>query len=283
MPTLLLILVAIFWGTSYVFIKIALQEISPLSFVFFRFSAATACLLPSLIFLKGKVKKKDLLRGLKLGGLLWSIIFLQTIGLQTIATSVSSFLMGFAVVFVLFIRYFVQKKVPNILDLAASLTCIVGLGLITQSHGVSWEAGVYYTLISAFFVALYTYALSDYAAHSHLLVLTLAQIFMATLLTGVTAAVVECNVQFPVQVATWVAILTCGVLSSIICSWLQAYAQRYMGAFKAYMITTLEPVFATIFSCLLLGETLSFLFYIGAILILGAIGLINWRIKDLEV
>ena len=48
------------------------------------------------------------------------------------------------------------------------------------------------------------------------------------------------------------------------------------------MITTLEPVFATIFSCLLLGEVLPFSFYIGASMILGAIGLINWRLKGLE-
>ncbi len=283
MPTLFLILVAIIWGGSYIFIKIALQEISPLSFIFFRFLAATVCMLPSLLFLKGKVKKRDLTRGAQLGGLLWGIIFLQTIGLQTITAAISSFLMGFAVVFVLFIRFFVQKKVPNLLDLAVSLACIVGLGLVTQNHGMSWEPGVYYTLGGAFFVALYTYTLSDYAAHSHLLVLTLTQTLMATLLTGVTTLIVECKVQVPLQTVTWVAILTCGIFASIICSWLQAYAQRYLGAFKAYMITTLEPVFATIFSYLLLGESLSLSFYIGAAMILGAAGLINWRIKDLEV
>ena len=282
MPTLLLSLATVFWGVSFILTKIALQEISPLSFIFFRFLIAAVCLLPGLGYQKEKLKRKDMMRGAQLGVLLGGIIFLQTIGLQTITASVSAFLTGFAVVFVLAIRFVVQKKAPCFLDLATALTCVAGLGLVTRSHGLTWEPGVFYTLSCAFFIALYIYALAAYAGNSQILILTLSQMVALTLLAGLAAVSLESKVQIPTQAATWAAILFCAVFCSAVCSGIQAYAQQYLSAFKASMITTLEPVFATIFSCLLLGEVLPFSFYIGASMILGAIGLINWRLKGFE-
>lgn len=283
MPTFLLILATVFWGASFILIKIALQEISPLSFIFFRFLLAAVCLLPGLVYLKGKMNKQDRIRGAQLGLLLGSIMFLQTIGLQTITASVSAFLTGFAVVFVLAIHFVVQKKAPRFLDLVTALTCVAGLGLVTQNHGLSWEPGVWYTLGCAFFIALYTYALSSYAGHSQILILTLSQMITLTLLAGLSAVALESKIQVPTQAATWAAILLCGVFCSAVCFWIQAYAQQYLSAFRASMIGVLEPVFATIFARLLLGEVLPFSFYIGAVMILGAIGLINWRLRGLEV
>lgn len=282
MPTLLLILATVFWGVSLILIKVALQEISPLSFIFFRFLIAALCMLPGLVYLNGKLKRKDLIRGAQLGVLLGGIVCLQTIGLQTITASVSSFLTGFAVVFVLAIRFFVQKKAPRFLDIVTALACVAGLGLVTRSHGLTWEPGVFYTLGCTFFLALYIYTLSAYAGSSQIWVLTLSQMVTLTLLAGLAAVLLESKVQVPTQAATWTAILLCAVFCSAVCFGIQAYTQQYLSAFKASMITVLEPVFATIFSYLLLDEVLPFSFYIGASMILGAIGLINWRLKGFE-
>ncbi len=37
MPTLCMIFAALFWGGNYIFIKIALQEVNPITFLFFSF------------------------------------------------------------------------------------------------------------------------------------------------------------------------------------------------------------------------------------------------------
>lgn len=282
MPTFLLILATVFRGASFILIKIALQEIPPLSFIFFRFLCASIFLLPNIVHLKGKVKKEDVRRGAQLGVLLGGVIFLQTIGLQTITASASAFLTGFAIVFVLAIRCVVQKQAPSFLALVATSTCMAGLGLVTQSQGLSWDPGVYYTLGCAFFFALYIYALATYAGHSQALVLTLLQITVITLLAGLAALSLEGKIHIPTQANTWWATLGCGIICTAVCYGLHTYAQQHLSALKGAMITTLEPVFAAMFARLFFGEVLSFSFYIGAAMILGAIGLINWLLQGPE-
>ncbi len=279
MPTLLLILATIFWGASFIFMKVALQEINPTSFIFFRFCIASLCMLPLAFFKKG-VKRIDLLRGIKLGLLSGSIMFLQTIGLQTITASISAFLTGFAVVFVLAIKFIIQSKMPRFSDIITALVCIAGLGLMTGSHGLTWEPGVLYTLGCAFFVALYAYALSEYVDKNNFIVLTLLQMIVITLVAATFSFVLGINIQIPSKPATWEAILFCAVFCSAAGFWIQAYAQHYLSVFKTSMILTLEPVFATLFSCLVLGEVLHMQFYIGVTMLLGAILFINRRLEQ---
>ena len=283
MPTLLFLLVTIFWGASFIFTKIGLREVSPFAFIFFRFLVAIACLLPSLGYRQGKINRQDLVRGTGLGLFLGSLIIFQTLGLQTVTASVSAFLTGFSVVFVLIIRFWVQKKVPSLLDVGATLACVGGLGLLTQSHGLTWELGVLYSLLSALFVALHVYAMEAYVGSSSLSILTLVQMLVVTVLAWLAAWATEGKLEIPTQASTWVAIVACAVLCTSLAFWIQAYTQQYLSAFKVAMLTTLEPVFATMFSWLFLGEMLHFSFYLGAGLILGAIGVINWRLKELDV
>ncbi|MEM9417368.1 MAG: DMT family transporter [Bacteroidota bacterium] len=280
MPTLFLILATLFWGASFMLIKIALREIPPFAFIFFRFLSASACLLPSLGYLQEKVNGQDLIRGAGIGLFLGGLIIFQTLGLQTVTASVSAFLTGFSVVFMLVIRFFVQRRLPSFLDIIATLACVWGLGLVTHSHGLTWEPGVRYSLLAALFMALHTQALAVYANSSSLSVLTLVQMLVITLLAGLAALASEGKLQVPTQASTWGAILGCAVLCTALTFWIQAYAQQHLSALKVSMILTLEPVFATLFAWLFLGETLQLSFYLGAGLILGAIGLINWRLQE---
>ena len=283
MPTLFLMIATIFWGASSILIKIALQETHPIVFVFFRFLLAALCLLPGHIFVKERLNSRDLVRGTLLGMLLGGVMVLQTIGLQTIAASVSAFLLGFSVVFVLAIRFVVQQKLPHIGDFVTALICVAGLGFVTQGHGLlSWESGVPYTLGSAFFIALHTHMLSAYVSNSNLWFLTWLQMAVLSLFAAFSMLATGVTVQLPTQMATWGSIAFCAIFCSAGGFGIQAYVQQHLSAFKVSMILTLEPVFTTIFSGLLLGEVLHHSFYIGAAMILGAIILANWRLQGLE-
>ena len=280
MPTALFILATLFWGLSFIFIKVALNEVSPLSFIFFRFLIASVSLLPLLRYRREKIGAQDLCKGTQLGFLLGALMFFQTIGVQTINASTAAFLISFSTVFVLIIRFLAQKKFPSLLDLSATLACIGGLSLVTQSHGIMWEPGVFYTLLAALFVALYIYTMEAYANSVSLTAVTLVQMLLLTLLAGLSAFVFEGKLQIPTKAITWGNITAAAVLCSSLAFGIQAYAQQYLSAFKVSMLTSLEPVFATIFSWLFLGEVLYISFYMGAALILGAIAVINWRLKE---
>lgn len=279
MPMLCMMLVTLIWGVSYIFIKISLQEMSPSTFIFFRFLIASVCLLPVFAFYRPKFKRLDVIRGTILGLLLVGINFLQTVGMQTISASLSAFLTGVSIVFVFLIKLIVQKQLPRLLDVGMVLVCVVGLGLVTGSAGVTWEAGVVYTLLCAFFVALHTYVLSDYAAESDALVLTLLQMGVLAVISGFCALAVDGDVRMPTQAATWWALMLCAVLCSTIAFGMQTYAQKYITAFKASVILMLEPVFTTFFAQIMLDEVLRPQFYVGACMILGAIALMNVRLE----
>ena len=281
MPTALFILATLFWGVSFIFIKVALNEMSPLSFIFFRFLIASVSLLPMLRYQREKIGAQDLYKGSQLGSLLGAVMLFQTMGMQTINASTAAFLVSFTTVFVLMIRFLVQRKIPGLLDLSATLACIGGLSLVTSSHGIIWELGVFYALLAAFFMALYIYAMEAYVDSVSLTAVTLVQMLWLALLAGLAAITFEGSLQIPTRAITWGNIAAAGVLCSSLAFGIQAYAQQHLSAFKIAMMTTLEPVFATIFSWLFLGEVLHISFYLGAVLILGAIVMINWRLKEI--
>ena len=277
-----MVLVTLIWGASYIFIKISLQEMCPSTFIFLRFLVASVFLLPVVAFYRPKFNRLDVIRGTTLGLLLVGINFLQTVGMQTISASLSAFLTGISIVFVFLIKLIVQKKLPSILDVGLVLICVVGLGLVTGSSGVTWEAGVLYTLLCALFVALHTCVLSDYAAEGDALVLTLLQMVVLAVISGFCALAVDGDVRMPTQAATWWSLLLCAVLCSAIAFGMQTYAQKYVTAFKASVILMLEPVFTTLFAQIMLDEVLLPQFYVGACMILGAIALMTIRLERIE-
>ncbi len=156
------------------------------------------------------------------------------------------------------------------------------MALFTHSFQLSSEPGVFYSLGSAFFIALHTYALDKYAQTSNSTVLTFMQMISLSVSAGFSSLLPGNSLQLPSQPITWVYILFCGILCSSVAFWLQARAQQKLSAFKVSMILILEPVFATALGCLVLDEQLYLQSYIGAAMILGSIWAINLRLKNLE-
>jgi drug/metabolite transporter (DMT)-like permease len=273
-----MLLATLLWGASYIFIKISLQAMHPSTFMFFRFLIASLCFLPVLAFCKPRFKRLDIIRGATLGLLLVGINFFQTIGMQTISASVSAFLTGTSIVFVLFIKLIIQKKLPHLLDVGIVLVCVAGLALVTGNAGATWGTGVLYTLICAFFAALHTYVLSDYASKSDALVLTLFQLVILPAVAVVYAVVLDGGLDINLQPITWGGVVLCAVFCTTIAFWMQTYAQKHLTALKAAIILTLEPVFTTLFARIALGETLYSQFYLGAFMILGAVVFMNIRL-----
>lgn len=279
MPTLLIIIATLVWGASFVWCKLALQDIHATAFLFFRFSLATISMLPSLVWCKGAFKRRAIIQGVNLGLLQVGIMFLQTLGLETISPSLSGFLTGFSIVFVLVIRFIVRRRIPSFIDIGSSLTCLIGLALLTHSFGLTWEPGVLYTLGCALFLALHVYALDAYLLTSNTTVLTFMQMLTLAVIAGLLSLLPGNGIQLPTQLLTWGAIVFCGIFCSSLAFWLQARSQQHLGAFMVSMFLMLEPVFATIFSYWVFGEVLYIHFYVGAAIIMGSIAVINLRLK----
>jgi drug/metabolite transporter (DMT)-like permease len=107
---------------------------------------------------------------------------------------------------------------------------------------------------------------------------------MLTLITfaGVASWLADNSIQLPTHLASWGAILFCGILCTSVALWLKARAQQHLEPFQVAMILMLEPVFTTIFAYGVLGEQLSTQAYIGMAMIIGAITIINARLQAIS-
>eukprot|EP01132_Coremiostelium_polycephalum_P003021 gene3021-3773_t len=199
MPILLMIIATLFWGVSFLFIKLALQDVSTTSFVFLRFLTATLSMLPFLFFSPIKADRK-VKKIIYQGALL---------GLETISASLSGFLTGFYIVFVLMIRFIIQRKFPSWVDIIASLVCLGGLGLLTHSFEVGSSIGVLYTVGCAFFLAVHIYALDAYNVGQNAVIYTFIQMLSITVFSGSLFLVPGNAIAIPSSWITWVMILFC--------------------------------------------------------------------------
>ena len=279
MSTLLMVIATLFWGASFLLTKLALQEISAVNFMFLRFIVAIISMLPVLVFSRIKFTKQLIKQGLILGVIQIGIMFLQIIGLETISASLSGFLSGFYIVFVLIIRFFIQKRLPHITDIFTCSICLGGLALLTHSFEITNGIGIIYTLGCAFCMALYIYVL-DVNSDNDPILLTFMQMLSLAAFPGLLYLLPGISFKIPTNLITWVAIIFCGICCSSIAFWLQNKAQKNLGAFKVSIILMLEPVFCTILSYFILGEKLYTESYIGIAMILGSIAVINLRLKQ---
>jgi drug/metabolite transporter (DMT)-like permease len=237
-------------------------------------------MLPVLAFYPIQLNRQLLKHGIILGLLQVALMFTQTLGLETISASLSGFLTGFYIVFVLLIRFIIKKQLPQVLDMVTSLICLGGLALLTHSFGQTDILGITYTLICALCMAIYIYVLDRYSTADNAFALTFLQMASLAAFPGIILIFTSGSFQLPSQLTTWVAIIFCGIGGSSLAYWLQTKAQRDLGAFKASVILMLEPVFGTIFAYWGLGEKLYLTSYVGIGMILGAIAIINWRLKE---
>ena len=79
------------------------------------------------------------------------------------------------------------------------------------------------------------------------------------------------------------SILYLGIVSTAITYFLQTASQRYVKQVQAVIILSLEAVFATIFSVLLIHERLSFRVLCGAVLILSAVLISELKLKKTKI
>jgi drug/metabolite transporter (DMT)-like permease len=279
MAFLQIIVATIFWGASFFFIKLALNEISSTSFIFWRFLVGTLSITPLLLFSPVSINYKVIKQGIHLGILQLGIILFQTLGLESVSASLSAFLTGFYIVFVLIIRFIVQRRLPSLVDIITSVSCILGLGLLTHSFSETDACGILYTLVGALFMAFYIYLLDLYVANSSM-ALTFIQMVTLAICSSLLLFLPGNTLQIPIKAQTWLSILFCGICCSTICFWLQNRAQRTLKAFKVSVILMLEPVLGTVFACLILDEKLYPGSYMGIIMILGSIAVINLRLKQ---
>jgi drug/metabolite transporter (DMT)-like permease len=273
---LALVLVALFWGVTFPLIRGALEQLSAVQFVAWRFTLAVVAFLPLLFADPGARRGlRDVLgAGLLLGLISWASYFAQTWGLQTVPAGRAAFITGTNVVLVPLLAPLFGVGRPRWSDFLAAIVATFGLYLMTMGDagpGAGLSSGDFWILFCAVSYAIYILVLQRVLQKPrNATALAFSQIaaiaLFADLMLGLTG---------PVTFAwsPWViaALLICATLATVGTFWLQARFQGQTTAQRVALIFALEPVFATGFAWWLLGETMGLGGAAGAVLVLAAV------------
>ncbi|NPB01054.1 MAG: DMT family transporter [Crenarchaeota archaeon] len=264
-----LLFITILWGSSFPIIKIVVSYVNSFCYIFYRNLIALLILSPYIFykFLKKMIEKRLIRDGLITGLVYTSALWLQGWGTEYTSATCSAFITGLNVVFVHLYTILFEKKYSRMLILELALS-VSGLYLITKPSGGALMGNMI-VLVSSILWAVQVILISRYAPADPItftyfeLVPSLLYL-VPTLLTGELLIVNREVVMGLIYLA-----LTCTVIAFT----LQAYGQRYVSPEVAAIIYLLEPVVATVFSYMILGEKLDIMQLIGAVMIILSITL----------
>ncbi|MGO4884867.1 MAG: DMT family transporter [Bryobacteraceae bacterium] len=268
-----LVVNTLIWGGTFVVVKQALRDVSPVLFLALRFTLATAVL---LVLFRGswshpRNARWSLKGGALAGAFLFSGYAFQTIGLQFTTAPKSAFLTGLTSVMTPLMAAAVYRILPRANEVGGVLLATCGMALMTlPGFTLAVNRGDLLTVCCAACYSAHILTLSRYSAEASFELLSIAQIGVSALLAWALFHGME-SPHIRWTPGVWTAIIVCGVFATALAFTFQAWAQRYTTATRTALILMLEPVFAWITSYLLTGETLSARAAGGAGLILAGI------------
>ena len=278
-PEILLVIVTIFWGSTFILTKITTQTVPPVLYLAIRFGVAFIAMIPFL-FRYGKFFKswKNWKISLIAGSLYFISIITQTIGLQFTSASKGAFITALGVIFVpLIISIFAKRKIHYLLWIAIVMA-IVGVGLLSFSKVEPLSWGDPLVLICAIAYAFYVIYLDNHVHEVEIIPFTAVQLlfisFTSLILSlvfefGVMEQTLDTSIIFSIQNIT--AILYLGVIATTVTFILQSFGQRFVSPSRASLIFAFEPFFATLFAIWIGDEFISLAIGIGMVLIFVAV------------
>jgi drug/metabolite transporter (DMT)-like permease len=270
---------AFIWGSTFVVVKRALDDASPLVFLSLRFAIAALAL--ALIF-RGRWNLERRLAasiggGCVAGLCLFAGYAFQTAGLKYTSAAKSAFLTGTSIAMVPFLAAAVYRRRPELSEILGVLVVSAGMGLMTlEGQSLTLERGEWLTLLCAAGFAAHIVALGYYAKRVSFEVVAVMQVAVAGLLAGGTFWWME-NPFLRWSAGVLVALVITGLLATALAFSVQAWAQQYTSATHTAVIFALEPIFAWLTSFLSTGETLSRQAALGAVLILAGIMMVELK------
>ena len=272
-----LLLVTFFWGIANVVSDIALGDIDSIQLNAIRFTVAFLC---SYFFFFKKMRKPSAatLKASAVIGILLCIVYILATEalLYTDVTNVGFLLAQHVIMVPILNRVFRKIKTEEKLLLCIGMT-LIGLAMLTLKGGsVNMRPGDWMTLASTFIYAVDMILTEVFVAKEDVDPLQLgvyqlgvcAVIFVAiALFTGRSLLVTGTR--------PWLCILFLAIFSTAFPFIVQPVAQQLTSVTRVGLIFSAEPLFTAVAAFVMIGERLHFTAYIGAVIMLFAIVLMN--------
>ena len=252
---LLLLLVAFFWGTTFIIVKGAVSQVGVYEFLLLRFTLAF--LLMVVLFFRRiwPIHPPTLLAGAILGAILFAAFAFQTWGLTVTTATITAFITGLNVIIVPILSIMLLRKPPAPLAAVGVLLAAAGLYVLTGEAPTQWTPGELLVFMCAVSVAFHILLTGYYAVHLQALALATWQLgTVAALSFGFSLARGTLDMHFPASV--WAAAAFTALFATVFAFAVQTYSQRYTPPTRTALIFTAEPVFGALFAHWYGGEML---------------------------
>lgn len=259
------------WGLAFVVMKDAIHRQDVMSFLSTRFLVAVIAMFALRPQVIKKIDRDLLIRGSATGLFLGTGYIFQTLGLDKTGAAVTGFVTGLYVVLTpVFAALLFKEKITKLTWFCVAVATI-GLALLSL-HGWSVGIGELLVFISAIAFAAHILALSKWSPGRDSYAMTIVQLTMCALLTGVIS--LSQGFQAPPDSGVWPVVIFTAIICTAVAFIVQTWSQAHMSSTKVAVILTMEVVFAALFAVVLGGEVLTLQVLIGGLLVLIAMYLI---------
>ena len=270
------------WGSTYLVIKIAVRDFSPLTLAAMRVVLGAVVLFVALLIMEKdwKLDRKDLLvvAVLGLSGLAaFQIFFIE--GLKHTTASNSSVVVSTSPIFAAIAVILTRVDELRWRTLAGILLAFGGVALVAQREGLSLGAesgllGDIFTLLSAMawgiFVAVQTPLLRR---HSPLKVMTYATIFGSVFVIPFTAPDLLAQDWGAVSLEGWGLAVYYIIISGFVATILWSRAIKSWGPARTSAYSYLNPIFGILSGVIFLEERLVAVQIVGTVAVFGGLAL----------
>lgn len=291
MKILVWLILCIIWGTTWIFIKIGLEDLPPITFSVARFLLAVAVLLP-IIWLRRFPLPKT--RGewklIALTGILQFSINYSTVfwAEQYISSGLAAVLQSMIMVFGLLLAWiFLPAEKITGLKIFAVLLGVVGVAVIFFDQ-LSVNSRYAFFGCVAIVIGAYAAAQASIFIKARGSGLHPASLVCAQMICGLPAIIIYALIAEGNPLTfnwTWTAVicvLHLTIFGTIAAFWLYYWLLSRIESTKAMMISLVTPLIAVVIGGIFLGESLPPQTFFGGMLILASIGLIVFRRKILK-
>ena len=285
----LLLLTALIWGTAFVFQRVGMESIEPITFNAARMALATIAIGPVAFLTQRKGQKssetrtveeqKQYKRNTMLGGICCGCFLslgsiLQQMGLVYTTAGKAGFITAMYILLVPIIGCVLFQKKNTWLVWLAVLLGVIGMYFLCISGEFRLSYGDSLVCICAVFFSSHILCCDHFAGRGNPLWISAIQFATATVISFAVAMIVE-EPRVEQLVSAIIPILYCGIVSGGIGYTLQIVAQKYTDPTIASLLMSMESVFAVIAGAVLLQERMSSRELSGCVMMFAAVVLVQ--------
>ncbi|MCA1602145.1 MAG: EamA family transporter [Acidobacteria bacterium] len=280
------LLLCCIWGSTWLFIKLGLNDLPPLTFAGIRFVIA-ALILFALIAVRRDPfprNRRDLMLLAVTGVLSFTLNYgLVFWGEQYISSGLAALLQSTLPAFGLIIAHFyLPRERMTLPRMAGALLGVVGVGVIfsnqLQVSGPRALWGSAALVVSAFCVAYANVLVKAYGLNLQPAVLAAGQMLFGLVPLFLIGIPLEGNpLKFNWTPMAWISMLYLAIVGTVVAFLLYYWLIHNMDVTKTMLIALVTPVVAVVLGMLVLKEELHWRTLVGGVMIMAGIALIVVR------